>query len=72
MVPDAVDRRRVLYPTGLCPVGVRLVATHEGVVPFIVWQLIGPGLVLAFPQRVSRLPAVACAKQPDRPARQTG
>ena len=72
MVSDAVGRRRVLYPKGLCPAGVRLVDTHEGVVPFIVLQLIGLGLVFAFAQRVSRLAAMACAKQPDRPARQTG
>ncbi len=49
----------IFYLKGVCPPGVELVEIYRGVVPFIVLQLIGLGLVFAFPQLVTWLPAVA-------------
>ncbi len=49
----------LFYLKGVCPPGVRLTDIYKGVVPFIVLQLIGLGLVFAFPQLVTWLPAVA-------------
>ena len=51
----------IFYLKGVCPPGVKLVEIYRGVVPFIVLQLIGLGLVFAFPQLVTWLPAVAYA-----------
>jgi tripartite ATP-independent transporter DctM subunit len=51
----------IFYLKGVCPPGVKLVDIYRGVVPFIVLQLIGLGLVFAFPQLVTWLPAVAYA-----------
>jgi tripartite ATP-independent transporter DctM subunit len=51
----------IFYLKGVCPPGVNLVDIYKGVVPFIVLQLIGLGLVFAFPQLVTWLPAVAYA-----------
>jgi tripartite ATP-independent transporter DctM subunit len=51
----------IFYLKGVCPPGVDLVDIYKGVVPFIVLQLIGLGLVFAFPQLVTWLPAVAYA-----------
>ena len=49
----------IFYLKGVCPAGVKLVDIYKGVVPFIVLQLIGLGLVFAFPQLVTWLPAIA-------------
>ncbi|MEW7993744.1 MAG: TRAP transporter large permease subunit [Candidatus Thiodiazotropha endolucinida] len=49
----------IFYLKGVCPNGVRLVDIYKGVVPFIILQLIGLGLVFAFPQLVTWLPAIA-------------
>ena len=49
----------IFYLKGVCPAGVKLVEIYRGVVPFIILQLIGLGLVFAFPQLVTWLPAVA-------------
>ncbi len=49
----------LFYLKGVCPQGVRLTEIYRGVVPFIVLQLIGLGLVFAFPQLVTWLPSVA-------------
>ena len=49
----------LFYLKGVCPPEVRLFDIYKGVVPFIVLQLIGLGLVFAFPQLVTWLPAVA-------------
>ncbi|MES9846499.1 MAG: TRAP transporter large permease subunit [Candidatus Sedimenticola sp. PURPLELP] len=49
----------LFYLKGVCPPGVKLTEIYRGVVPFIVLQLIGLGLVFAFPQLVTWLPSVA-------------
>ncbi len=49
----------LFYLKGVCPPGVKLTEIYRGVVPFIFLQLIGLGLVFAFPQLVTWLPAVA-------------
>ena len=49
----------IFYLKGVCPAGVKLVDIYRGVVPFIILQLVGLGLVFAFPQLVTWLPAVA-------------
>ncbi len=52
----------LFYLKGVCPPGIKLTEIYRGVVPFIVLQLIGLGLVFAFPQLVTWLPAVAYAR----------
>ncbi|MES9870285.1 MAG: TRAP transporter large permease subunit [Sedimenticola sp.] len=49
----------LFYLKGVCPAGVKLTEIYRGVVPFIILQLIGLGLVFAFPQLVTWLPSVA-------------
>jgi tripartite ATP-independent transporter DctM subunit len=49
----------LFYLKGVCPPNVKLTDIYRGVVPFIVLQLIGLGLVFAFPQLVTWLPSVA-------------
>ncbi len=49
----------LFYLKGVCPPEVRMVDIYRGVVPFIVLQLIGLIIVVAFPQLVIWLPAVA-------------
>jgi tripartite ATP-independent transporter DctM subunit len=49
----------LFYLKGVCPRGVKLTHIYRGVVPFIVLQLVGLGLVFAFPQLVTWLPSVA-------------
>ncbi len=49
----------LFYLKGVCPPDVKLTDIYRGVVPFIVLQLIGLGLVFAFPQLVTWLPSVA-------------
>lgn len=49
----------LFYLKGVCPAGIKLTEIYRGVVPFIVLQLIGLGLVFAFPQLVTWLPSVA-------------
>lgn len=49
----------LFYLKGVCPPEVHLTEIYRGVVPFIVLQLIGLGLVFAFPQLVTWLPSVA-------------
>ncbi len=52
----------LFYLKGVCPQGVKLTQIYRGVVPFIVLQLIGLGLVFVFPQLVTWLPSVAYGK----------
>jgi tripartite ATP-independent transporter DctM subunit len=52
----------LFYLKGVCPPGVKLMDIYKGVVPFIVLQLVGLGLVFLFPALVTWLPAVAYAK----------
>jgi tripartite ATP-independent transporter DctM subunit len=49
----------LFYLKGVCPAGVKLTEIYRGVIPFIVLQLIGLGLVFAFPQLVTWLPSIA-------------
>ncbi len=49
----------LFYLKGVCPPGVSLVDIYKGVVPFIILQLIGLSIVVAFPNLVTWLPAVA-------------
>lgn len=49
----------LFYLKGVCPPEIKLTDIYRGVVPFIVLQLIGLGLVFAFPQLVTWLPSVA-------------
>ncbi|MCP4077020.1 MAG: TRAP transporter large permease subunit [Gammaproteobacteria bacterium] len=49
----------LFYLKGVCPPGVKLTEIYRGVMPFIVLQLIGLGLVFAFPSLVTWLPAMA-------------
>lgn len=51
----------LFYLKGVCPKGVKLTEIYRGVVPFIILQLIGLGLVFAFPGLVTWLPSVAYA-----------
>ncbi|MGB0723450.1 MAG: TRAP transporter large permease [Gammaproteobacteria bacterium] len=52
----------LFYLKGVCPPDVKLLDIYKGVVPFIVLQLVGLGLVFAFPSIVTWLPAVAYAQ----------
>ncbi len=49
----------LFYLKGVCPPGIKLTEIYRGVMPFIVLQLIGLGLVFAFPSLVTWLPAMA-------------
>jgi len=49
----------LFYLKGVCPPEVRLMDIYKGVVPFIVLQLLGLAIVMAFPALVTWLPAVA-------------
>lgn len=53
----------IFYLKGVCPAGVKLTDIYRGVGPFIVLQLIGLGLVFAFPALVTWLPAIAYGNQ---------
>lgn len=49
----------LFYLKGVCPKEIKLTEIYRGVIPFIILQLIGLGLVFAFPQLVTWLPSVA-------------
>jgi tripartite ATP-independent transporter DctM subunit len=49
----------LFYLKGICPPEVELVDIYKGVIPFIILQLIGLLIVVAWPQLVIWLPAVA-------------
>jgi len=49
----------LFYLKGVCPPGVKLTDIYKGVVPFIILQLIGLGIVALFPSLVTWLPSVA-------------
>jgi tripartite ATP-independent transporter DctM subunit len=49
----------LFYLKGVCPPGIRLTELYQGVVPFILLQLIALALVFAFPALVTWLPALA-------------
>ncbi|MEA2109068.1 MAG: TRAP transporter large permease subunit [Pseudomonadota bacterium] len=49
----------LFYLKGICPPEVTLGDIYKGVIPFIILQLIGLGLIIIWPQLVLWLPAVA-------------
>jgi TRAP-type mannitol/chloroaromatic compound transport system permease large subunit len=49
----------LFYLKGVCPPEVKLTDIYRGVVPFIILQLIGLVLLVAFPAITIWLPAVA-------------
>ena len=49
----------LFYLKGVSPPGVRLMDIYRGVIPFIVLQLVGLALLIAFPALVTWLPAQA-------------
>jgi len=49
----------IFYVKGVCPPEVRVADIYKGVIPFIVLQLIGLGVVYAFPSLVTWLPSVS-------------
>ncbi len=49
----------LFYLKGVCPPEVRLGDIYRGVIPFVLLQLIGLGIVFAFPVLTMWLPAVA-------------
>ena len=49
----------LFYLKGVCPPEVTLGHIYRGVIPFVLLQLFGLGLVFAFPSLTTWLPAVA-------------
>lgn len=49
----------IFFLQGVAPKGVTLIDIYKGVVPFVILQLIGLGIVLFWPQLVLWLPALA-------------
>lgn len=48
----------LFYLKGVCPPDIRIGTIYKGVVPFIILQLIGLGVILMFPSLVNWLPAM--------------
>jgi tripartite ATP-independent transporter DctM subunit len=49
----------LFYLKGVCPPEVKLTHIYRGVIPFVLLQLVGLGIVFAFPSLTTWLPAVA-------------
>jgi len=49
----------LFYLKGVCPPGVSLSHIYKGVIPFVLLQLLGLGVVFAFPALTTWLPSVA-------------
>ena len=49
----------LFYLKGVCPPGVSLSHIYKGVIPFVLLQLLGLGIVFAFPALTTWLPSVA-------------
>ncbi|MAE64039.1 MAG: C4-dicarboxylate ABC transporter [Phycisphaeraceae bacterium] len=49
----------LFYLKGVCPPQVSVGHIYRGVIPFIILQLIGLGIIVAFPQLVTWLPAAS-------------
>lgn len=49
----------IFYLKGVCPPEIKLVDIYKGVIPFIILQLIGLIIVMAFPCIVTWLPSIA-------------
>ncbi len=52
----------LFYLKGVCPPEVKLTDIYKGVVPFIILQLIGLGILIAYPGLATWLPAVIYGK----------
>ncbi|MBU2647601.1 TRAP transporter large permease subunit [bacterium] len=48
----------LFYLKGVCPAEVRTIDLYKGIIPFVCLQLIGLGIIAAFPQLVTWLPLV--------------
>ncbi len=49
----------LFYLKGVCPPEIKLTDIYKGVIPFIILQLIGLGIIILWPQIVIWLPSVA-------------
>ncbi|MBU1342078.1 MAG: TRAP transporter large permease subunit [Proteobacteria bacterium] len=49
----------LFYLKGVCPPEIKLIDIYKGVVPFIILQLIGLGIIILWPQLVIWLPSIA-------------
>ena len=49
----------IFYVKGVCPPEVRVADIYKGVLPFIILQLVGLGLVFTFPSLVTWLPSMS-------------
>jgi len=49
----------LFYLKGVCPPEIQLIDIYKGVIPFIILQLIGLGIVFYFPDIVTWLPSIA-------------
>jgi len=49
----------LFYLKGVCPPEIKLTDIYKGVIPFIILQLIGLGIIVMWPQLVIWLPSVA-------------
>lgn len=52
----------LFYLKGVCPPEISLSHIYRGIIPFVILQLIGLGIVFAFPTLTTWLPAVAYGK----------
>ena len=49
----------LFYLKGVCPPEINLGHIYKGVIPFVLLQLLGLGIVFAFPELTTWLPAMA-------------
>ncbi|MES9905843.1 MAG: TRAP transporter large permease subunit [Sedimenticola sp.] len=49
----------LFYLKGVCPPEVKLTDIYRGVIPFVLLQLLGLGIIIAIPELVTWLPSVA-------------
>ena len=52
----------LFYLKGVCPPEINLGHIYRGIIPFVILQLIGLGIVFGFPELTTWLPAVAYGK----------
>lgn len=48
----------LFYLKGVCPPEVKTIDLYKGIIPFVILQLIGLGIIAAFPQLVTWLPTI--------------
>ncbi len=49
----------LFYLKGVCPPGIKIIDIYKGVIPFVLLQLLGLGIVFTFPELVTWMPSVA-------------